>query len=71
MKQVSYSGKYSLSASRAYQSDLQFSFVVRVLSVHTFYICKYLIIVEKASLQKRVVDEIDDTLLAEREYLPL
>ncbi len=28
MKQVSYSGKYSLSASRARQSDLQFSFVV-------------------------------------------
>ncbi len=27
MKQVSYSGKYSLSASRAHQSYLQFSFV--------------------------------------------
>ncbi len=29
MKQVSYSGKYSLSACRAHQSYLQFSFVVR------------------------------------------
>ncbi len=29
MKQVSYSGKISLSASRAHQSHLQFSFVVR------------------------------------------
>ncbi len=28
MKQVSYSGKYSLSASRAHQSHLQFSFEV-------------------------------------------
>ncbi len=28
MKQVSYSGKYSLSANRAHQSHLQFSFVV-------------------------------------------
>ncbi len=28
IKQVSYSGKYSLSASRAHQSHLQFSFVV-------------------------------------------
>ncbi len=28
MKQVSYSGKYALSASRAHQSHLQFSFVV-------------------------------------------
>ncbi len=28
MKQVSYSGKYSLSASRAHQSHLQLSFVV-------------------------------------------
>ncbi len=28
MKQVSYNGKYSLSASRAHQSDLQFSYVV-------------------------------------------
>ncbi len=28
MKQVSYSGKYCLSASRAHQSHLQFSFVV-------------------------------------------
>ncbi len=29
MKQVSYSGKYSLSASGAHHSHLQFSFVVR------------------------------------------
>ncbi len=29
MKQISYSGKYSFSASRAHQSHLQFSFVVR------------------------------------------
>ncbi len=28
MKEVSYSGKYSLSASRAHQPHLQFSFVV-------------------------------------------
>ncbi len=28
LKQVPYSGKYSLSASRAPQSDLQFSFVI-------------------------------------------
>ncbi len=28
MKQVSYGGKYSLSASRAHHSHLQFSFVV-------------------------------------------
>ncbi len=33
MKQVSYSGKYSLSASRAHQSHLQFSFVVGMLSL--------------------------------------
>ncbi len=33
MKQVSYSGKYSLSASRDYQSHLQFSFVVGMLSL--------------------------------------
>ncbi len=33
MKQVSYSGKYSLSASRAQQSHLQFSFVVGILSL--------------------------------------
>ncbi len=32
MKQLSYSGKYSLLASRAHQSHLQFPFVVRVLS---------------------------------------
>ncbi len=29
MKQVSYSGKYSFSASRAHQSHLQFSFVAK------------------------------------------
>ncbi len=29
MKQVSYSGKYSLSASRAHHSHPQFSFVIR------------------------------------------
>ncbi len=28
MKQVSYSGKYSLSATRAHHSHLQFSFLV-------------------------------------------
>ncbi len=33
MKQVSYGGKYSLSASRAHQSHLQFSFVVGMLSL--------------------------------------
>ncbi len=33
MKQVSYSGKYSLSTSRDHQSHLQFSFVVRMLSL--------------------------------------
>ncbi len=33
MKQVSYSDKYSLSASRAHQSYLQFSFVVGMLSL--------------------------------------
>ncbi len=33
IKQVSYSGKYSLLASRAHQSHLQFSFVVRMLSL--------------------------------------
>ncbi len=33
MKQVSYSVKYSLSASRAHQSHLQFSFVVGMLSL--------------------------------------
>ncbi len=42
MKQVSYSGKYSLSASRAHQSHLQFSFVVgdtfcpRILHMYVF-----------------------------------
>ncbi len=62
MKQVSYSGKYSLSASRAHQCHLQFSFVVLgMLSVHAFYTCKYLIIGKKPSrLQKRIVDEIDE-----------
>ncbi len=61
MKQVTLSGKYSLSASRAHQSHLQFSFVVGMLSVHAFYTCRYLIIVEKASrLQKRTVNEIDE-----------
>ncbi len=33
MKQVSYSGKYFLSAIRAHQSHLQFSFVVGMLSL--------------------------------------
>ncbi len=33
MKQVSYNGKYSLSASRTHQSHLQFSFVVGILSL--------------------------------------
>ncbi len=33
MKQVSYSGKYSLSAIRAHPSHLQFSFVVGMLSL--------------------------------------
>ncbi len=33
MKQVSYSGKYSLSASRAHQFHLQFYFVVGMLSL--------------------------------------
>ncbi len=33
MKQVSYSGKYSFSASRAHQSHLQFSFAVGMLSL--------------------------------------
>ncbi len=43
IKQVSYSGKYSLSARRAHQSHLQFSFVVgdafcpRFLHVYVFY----------------------------------
>ncbi len=49
MKQVSYSGKYSLLAGRAHQSHLQFSFVVGMLFVHAFYMCRYLIILEKAS----------------------
>ncbi len=61
MKQVSYSGKYSLSDSKAHQSHLQFSFIVGDASVHAFYICRYLIIVEKATqLQKRIADEIDE-----------
>ncbi len=61
MKQVSYSVKYSFSASGAHQYHLQFSFVVGMLSVHAFYMCRYLHIVEKASrLQKRIVDEIDE-----------
>ncbi len=51
MKQVFYSGKYSLSANRAHG----------ILSVHAFYMCRYLIIVEKAcQLQKRIVDETDE-----------
>ncbi len=33
LKLVSYSGKYSLSASRAHQSHLQFSFVVGMFSL--------------------------------------
>ncbi len=42
MKQVSYSGKYSLSASRAHKSHLQFSFVVGMLSLRELntYTCK-------------------------------
>ncbi len=52
MKQVSYNGKYSLSASRAHQSHLQFSFVVGDV---------FCIIIEQAfRLQKRIVDEIDE-----------
>ncbi len=32
-----------------------------MFSVNAFYMCKYLIIIEKASrLQKRIVDEIDE-----------
>ncbi len=42
MKQVSYRRKYSLSASRAHQSHLQFSFVVG----NAFCPCRYLTIVE-------------------------
>ncbi len=50
MKQVSYSGKYSLSAGRAHQFHLQFSFVVGdAFSAHAYYMCRCLIIVEKAS----------------------
>ncbi len=61
MKQVSFSGKYSLSASRAHQSHLQLSFVVGDVFYQRFYMCRYLIIIEKASrLQKRIVDEIDE-----------
>ncbi len=61
MKQVSYSGKYSRSASRAHQSHLQFSIVARDAFCTAFYMRRYLIIVEKASrLQKRIVDEIDE-----------
>ncbi len=33
MKQVTYIGKYSLSASKVHQSHLQFSFVVQMLSL--------------------------------------
>ncbi len=48
MKWVSYSGKYSLSASGAYQSHPQVSFVVQDAFYPLFCMCKYLIIVEKA-----------------------
>ncbi len=38
-----------------------------MFSVHAFYICKYLIIIEKASrLQKRIVDEIDELYMLRR-----
>ncbi len=40
MKQVSYIGKYSLSASRAHHSHLQFSFLVRDAFCHAFYMCR-------------------------------
>ncbi len=61
MKQVSYSGKYSLSASGAHQSHLQSSFVVENVFCPCFYMRRYSIIVEEASrLQKIIVDEIDE-----------
>ncbi len=44
MKQASYNSKYSLSASRTHHSYPQFFFLVGMLSVHTFYMCRYLII---------------------------
>ncbi len=44
MKQVSYSGKYFLSASKAYHSHLQYSFLVGD-AFCAFYMCRYLIIV--------------------------
>ncbi len=37
MKQLSYGGKYSLSASRAHQSHLQFSFVVKAKFCPRFF----------------------------------
>ncbi len=42
IKQISYSGKYSLLARRAHQSHLQFSFVLGMLSLRYFhpYTCK-------------------------------
>ncbi len=47
--------------------SLQFSFVVGMFSVHAFYMCRYLIIKEKASrLQKRIVDEIDELYMLRR-----
>ncbi len=36
MKQVSYSGKYSLSASRAHQSHLQLTFLEKIKCRTTF-----------------------------------
>ncbi len=47
MKQVSYSGKYSLLASRANQSHLQFSFVVGdifISNIRVIFVDKVLIL---------------------------
>ncbi len=55
MKQFSYSGKCSLSASRAHEYHLQFSFVVGDASCPRFLHVK-----ETSLLQKRIVDEIHE-----------
>ncbi len=77
MKQVSYSGKYSLSASRPHHSHLQFSFVVgdafpKLELSQRIQRRKEIDCGQEAFLTKKENCKWERwALLAEREYLPL
>ncbi len=61
MKQVSYSGKYSLSDSRAHQAHLQFSFVVEdALCPHFLHAWVFNYRRKSIPTKKRILDEIDE-----------